>query len=174
MKCPRTIGAAVLAAAASLAALAAVVFAQWPTTCVDLSDIVEVHLGNDQNVGIYQRVVGDQTKPGCRRDHQEDVRGVFAWAFDGMAASATPSPPPVVWSSVSAGTGHACGLRTDGNIMCWGAATDNHGVFGGQASPPAGTFQSVSAGFVSSCGVQIDGSVVCWGFGGKGRTTPPA
>ena len=53
----------------------------WPTTCVDLNDIVENHLGNDNNVRIYQRVFGDQAEPACRNDHREDVRGVFAWAF---------------------------------------------------------------------------------------------
>ena len=54
----------------------------WPTTCIDLNDIVENHLGNDNNVGIYQRAFGDQAEAGCRGDHREDVRGVFAWAFD--------------------------------------------------------------------------------------------
>ena len=55
----------------------------WPTDCVELNDIVENHLGNNNNVGIYQSVFGDQAEQGCRGDHREDVRGVFAWAFDG-------------------------------------------------------------------------------------------
>ena len=54
----------------------------WPTDCVELNDIVESHLGNDNNVGIYQSVFGDQAEQGCRGDHGEDVRSVFAWAFD--------------------------------------------------------------------------------------------
>ena len=53
----------------------------WPTDCVELNDIVENHLGNDSNVGIYQSVFGDQAEQGCRGDHREDVRSVFAWAF---------------------------------------------------------------------------------------------
>ncbi|MDE2896695.1 MAG: hypothetical protein OXO54_00060 [Chloroflexota bacterium] len=53
----------------------------WPTTCVELNDIVEAHLGNDHNVRIYQQVFGEQAEAGCRSDHREDVRGVFAWAF---------------------------------------------------------------------------------------------
>ena len=53
----------------------------WPTDCVELNDIVENHLGNDNNVGIYQSVFGDQAEQGCRGDHREDVRSVFAWAF---------------------------------------------------------------------------------------------
>ena len=39
-------------------AVAPSALAQWPTTCVELNDIVEAHLGNDGNVGIYQRVFG--------------------------------------------------------------------------------------------------------------------
>ena len=57
--------------------------AQWPTTCVELNDIVEAHLGNDHNVGIYQKVFGDQAEQACRNDHRDDVRGVFAWAIGG-------------------------------------------------------------------------------------------
>ena len=54
----------------------------WPTDCVELNDIVENHLGNDNNVGIYQSVFGDQAEQGCRGDHREDVRSVFGWAFN--------------------------------------------------------------------------------------------
>ena len=60
---------------------AASAWAQWPTGCVELNDIVERHLANDGNVGIYQRVFGEQAESACRSDHIEDVRGVFAWAL---------------------------------------------------------------------------------------------
>ena len=90
--------AAVVAAVAS-AALAAPVFAQWPTTCVDLNDIVEAHLGRTNNVGIYQRVFGDQAEAACQGDHREDVRGVFAWAFDLEPSGSGAAPPPAVAAS---------------------------------------------------------------------------
>ena len=61
----------------------AVAAAQWPTTCVELNDIVEAHLGNHHNVGIYQQVFGDQAEQACRNDHRDDVRSVFAWATGG-------------------------------------------------------------------------------------------
>ena len=85
----RAILIAAVVAVAAAATLATPVFAQWPTTCVDLNDIVENHLGRDNNVGIYQRVFGDQAEPACQGDHREDVRGVFGWAFD----LASPAPP---------------------------------------------------------------------------------
>ena len=70
---------------------------QWPTTCVDLNDIVEAHLGNDANVGIYQRVFGDQAEQGCQNDHRDDVRAVFSWAFDLTAPSADSGMQDLAW-----------------------------------------------------------------------------
>ena len=48
---------------------------------MELNDIVEAHLGNVNNVEIYQRVFGEQAEAACRNDHRADVQGVFAWAF---------------------------------------------------------------------------------------------
>lgn len=73
---------------------AAVVFAQWPTTCVELNDIVENHLGNQGNVGIYQRTFGDQAEAACQNDHRDDVRSVFAWAI-GTFTPSVVEPQPV-------------------------------------------------------------------------------
>ena len=88
---------AVGAAALMTAAAASAALAQWPTTCVELNDIVEAHLGNQNNVGIYQRVFGDQAEQACQNDHRNDVRDVFAWAFsDNEPAAGQPAPasPP--------------------------------------------------------------------------------
>ena len=60
----------------------------WPTTCVELNDIVEGHLGNEGNVAIYQNTFGDQAESACQNDHREDVRVVFAWAIGGEAPAA--------------------------------------------------------------------------------------
>ena len=97
MRLIRTIFVAAVAALTAAAVVATPVFAQWPTTCVDLNDIVENHLGRTNNVGIYQRVFGDQAEAACQGDHREDVRGVFAWAF-GLASPA--APPAVAGSSL--------------------------------------------------------------------------
>ena len=76
-------------------AFASPVLAEWPTACVTLNDIVEAHLGNHGNVGIYQRVFGEQAEQACQSDHRDDVRTVFAWAFDGQAAGPiAPTPWP--------------------------------------------------------------------------------
>ena len=59
----------------------------WPTTCVELNDIVEAHLGNTGNVGIYQSTFGDQAEQACRNDHRDDVRLTFAWALENIDTS---------------------------------------------------------------------------------------
>ncbi len=84
---PRRALLAILLAMAVVAATAASVGAQWPTGCEELNDIVERHLGNDGNVGIYQLVFGDLAEDACQNDHLEDVRGVFAWVFDSLPTS---------------------------------------------------------------------------------------
>ncbi len=72
------------------------------------------------------------------------------------------------FTTVSAGGGHSCALRTDGTVACWGLDTN------GRASPPAGSFIDVSAGRFHSCGVRADRTLACWGFDGQGQASPPA
>lgn len=47
-----------------------------------------MHLRNDGNVEVYQRVFGEEAEQVCQTDHREDVRGAFGWAFsDGAPTS---------------------------------------------------------------------------------------
>ena len=80
-------------AALALLFAAPVAFGQWPTTCVALNDIVEAHLGNDQNVGIYQRVFGAGAEAACQNDHRDDVQATFAWAVGTTPQPDLPTPP---------------------------------------------------------------------------------
>ena len=83
-----------VAAAAAMIVFVPAAIAQWPTTCVELNDIVEAHLGNHENVGIYQRVFGTEAETACQNDHRDDVRSVFAWAL-GVVPPTPATPPPV-------------------------------------------------------------------------------
>ena len=123
--------AAVVLAAATIVALSTVVFAQWPTTCVDLNDIVETHLGNDSNVGIYQRVFGDQAEQACQNDHREDVRGVFAWAFAEADMATQTDLPDLEWPTdcVELNDIVEAHLGNDNNVEIY------QRVFGDQAEP---------------------------------------
>ena len=186
MRSLRAILAALLTVVAALA-LASPVLAQWPTTCVDLNDIVEAHLGNDGNVGIYQRVFGDEAEPGCRNDHREDVRGVFAWAFDEGPGSAQANLPDLAWPTdcVELNDIVEAHLSNNNNVEIY------QRVFGDQAEPACRTdhredvrgvfawafggvqFSAVDAGYSHSCGITTDQVVICWGSNDFGESASP-
>jgi hypothetical protein len=92
------------------------------------------------------------------------------------------APPPGKFRMVAAGDNHACGIREDGTIACWGAGlvdrgcqVTNTGYDCGQSLPPPGVFEQVSVGVRHSCAMRADRTVACWGWDGVGdeRTTPP-
>ena len=57
--------------------------------------------------------------------------------------------------------GTACGLRTDGTIMCTNDAT-----FRGPSPspPPEGAFSTIDLTDTYGCGVRVGGELACWGF----------
>ena len=73
----------------------------------------------------------------------------------------TPSGTPVGgggFTEISSGANHACGLRANGSIACWGS-----NVFGQATPPTTGVFTSISSGDAHTCALRNDGAVVCWG-----------
>ena len=151
----------------------------WPTTCVELNDIVEGHLGNQGNVAIYQNTFGDQAEAACQNDHRNDVRSVFAWAI-GTSGAAPPAESVHRFVAVSSGAYHTCALREGGEPVCWGAdASKSQGVYSpdrnyGQASPPEGErLAAISSGALHTCGLRQDGTAVCWGQNEFGQSSPP-
>lgn len=74
-----------------------------------------------------------------------------------------------VFSHVSAGQYHTCGLTNEGSLLCWGSNSS------GQTDIPTNqTFIQVSAGGGHTCGVKADGMLICWGWNGRGQTDVPA
>ena len=69
---------------------------------------------------------------------------------------------------LSTGGYHACGLKTDGTVVCWGRNTS-----GQTASPPGLIAVQVSAGALHSCALKTDGTVVCWGDNSWGELNVP-
>jgi hypothetical protein len=99
----------------------------------------------------------------------------------GNGTTAADSVPVIVsgglvFTQITAGSSHSCGLTAAGAAWCWGLNTSGQlgngtaatsfvpvAVFGGH------TFAQLSAGGVHTCGVRTDGAVYCWGAGPNGR-----
>ena len=71
--------------------------------------------------------------------------------------------PEREYTSVSAGVYHACGIRIDQTVACWGSNLGFDGDFLGQATPPDGPFKVINAGTFHTCGFRPDGEIRCWG-----------
>ena len=74
----------------------------------------------------------------------------------------TPTPPFV---SVSSGSDHACGLRSDGSVVCRaGMNYDPRDSSYHRVSVSSNErFESISTSNTHTCGLREDGVAVCWG-----------
>jgi hypothetical protein len=63
---------------------------------------------------------------------------------------------------LSAGETHACGIKLDGSLACWGV-----GLAAGQGADlgavPPGKFKQVSTGANFACAITQSGQQKCWG-----------
>jgi alpha-tubulin suppressor-like RCC1 family protein len=80
-----------------------------------------------------------------------------------------------VFTSITLGDMHACGLTPTGEAYCWGNNSVGQlgdGTASGRLTPVAVTgglrFVSLSAGSQHTCGLTADGTAYCWGFSGTG------
>ena len=81
---------------------------------------------------------------------------------------ATSHLPAGIFVSIGVGGRHACGLRNDGNVACWGDDLQE------QATEPADTLGSLAAGGWHTCGIRTDGGITCWGDDSHSQTSAPA
>lgn len=95
---------------------------------------------------------------------------------DGAVVDAV-APPPLMATRLAAGTTHACAIRSDTSIACWGDNTAYQlGVVdaGGTSSPvpvPATTLTgavSATATFATGCALLDTGELGCWGSNSGG------
>jgi len=75
-----------------------------------------------------------------------------------------------VFTSVTSGAYHACGLKADGSAWCWGG--NDEGMLGDASNIDKTAPAAVSGGHVftklvadaySTCGIKTDGTAMCWG-----------
>ncbi len=77
------------------------------------------------------------------------------------------------WKTFSTGQGHACGIRLDGSMWCWGRNTEamsGQKVDGGiqfrapRRVGPESDWTQVDANQEYTCGLRADGTAWCWGL----------
>jgi alpha-tubulin suppressor-like RCC1 family protein len=90
-------------------------------------------------------------------------------------------PVPVlgglVFTQISVGSAHACGLLVSGAAYCWGSTNFGSGSLGNGTTlesyvpvPVLGglIFTQISVGGYSSCGLLASGAAYCWGYNSSG------
>jgi len=114
------------------------------------------------------------------------VSGPRCWGDNslGQLGSGTVSPDSVpvavlgspVFTQITAGRAHSCGLTSDGQAWCWGVNNsaqlgDSSTVSRAFPAPVKGghSFRQLAAGLLHTCGLRTDGLIYCWGGGGNGR-----
>ena len=75
--------------------------------------------------------------------------------------------PGGTWSQLDAGDYFTCGVKSDGELCCFGSNNQS------KATPPAGVYAQVSAGQAHACAVTTAGAVACWGSNEDNKATPP-
>src|SRR5688572_23433795 len=95
--------------------------------------------------------------PGANRDGRPDTGSQADRPLDAASNRGDAESEAARYLDISVGKGHACVIRADGSVGCWGSNYANKSV------PPQGIFRKVSSGFNSSCAIAGDGVIRCWG-----------
>jgi alpha-tubulin suppressor-like RCC1 family protein len=96
------------------------------------------------------------------------------WTLPYWDSSPVALGAPGTWNRITAGDSHACAIRIDGTLDCWGAnwvGELGDGTTTQRSAPTSlpGTWQAVAAGMGDTCGIKTDGTLRCWGRNSYGQ-----
>ena len=79
-----------------------------------------------------------------------------------------PLPPEeLLFTSISAGSFHTCGLRPDLTLLCWGDDSEGQSTPRARNTPGVGDFYvGLDSGTIHSCAIRRDNAAICWGSDG--------
>jgi alpha-tubulin suppressor-like RCC1 family protein len=136
--------------------------------------------------GVFACALGTDSTVSCWGANQLGELGRGP-SFTGLKS---PTPSKVLGAvnirQVTAGSNHACALKDDGSVACWGYNSYNQlgntcsqidcdfdGGLGFSRSPvqvaQLADVERISAGLNSTCALKVDKSVVCWGNNERGQ-----
>ena len=75
------------------------------------------------------------------------------------------SQPQGRFTDVGVGDWHACAIRLDRALVCWGHR-------GGPLDPPSGEFIAVASSYQYSCAIRIEQTIACWAKSGSWGHSP--
>lgn len=91
---------------------------------------------------------------------------VQCWGYGGMNQTASPEG---AFHAVTGGRLHSCGLRTDGQVECWGLNNFKQGEVPAQLGP----VRALVSGHYHNCAVRADDTAICWGLNHRGQSDVP-
>jgi len=74
------------------------------------------------------------------------------------------------WTKVGVGRDHACALKGNGTLKCWGGNEENFDLI----TVPAGSYVDFSTGYKFTCALDSGGLATCWGKPGYTSLQPPS
>lgn len=97
--------------------------------------------------------------------------GLGATITKALQPTALVTPAPTnQWTAVSSSATHACGIRSDGTLYCWGKPDATAVTVPTPAKVGTATnWVDVAAGRSFTCGIRGDGTLWCWGRNDLGQ-----
>ncbi|MGE0791910.1 MAG: RCC1 domain-containing protein [Sandaracinaceae bacterium] len=149
-----------------LASATANIFSEQTTT-VQFSDVAATQLatcGLDTSSHLF-----------CWGRNSAGLLGVGDGNFMRSEAQPVAVAASMTWRDVAGGNSHACAIRMDQTLHCWGLNTDGQlGNSGSSRTSPTevnggGAWRMVSPGNNHTCAVRDDGALFCWGNADLGK-----
>ena len=111
----------------------------------------------------------DESEDFTRADMMVLLKAINDGTARVTTATTTPTPAAsgpfqaVAAASTASNGLHACAVRSNGDVACWGYNPLTDSDWNGEA-PASGSFQAVSIGGGNvACGLRTDGTIACWG-----------